>query len=52
MSSKPNPQDLLGSLIDVAKTSPDPNLRKRAMQQLGQSTAPRALDFFAQVLKP
>jgi hypothetical protein len=40
------------TLIDVAKTSKDPNLRKRAMQQLGQSRDPRALDFFAQVLKP
>jgi hypothetical protein len=40
------------TLIDVAKSSKDPNLRKRAMQQLGQSRDPRALDFFAQLLKP
>jgi HEAT repeat protein len=40
------------TLIDVAKTSKDPNLCKRAMRQLGQSRDPRALDFFAQVLKP
>lgn len=40
------------TLIEVAKSNKDPNLRKRAMQQLGQSRDPRALDFFAQVLKP
>jgi hypothetical protein len=39
-------------LISVAKNSPDPVVRKKAMFWLGQSKDPRALDFFAQVLKP
>jgi hypothetical protein len=39
-------------LIGVAKTHPDPAVRKKAMFWLGQSKDPRALDFFAQVLKP
>jgi len=51
LSQMPNGEGI-PTLIDVAKSSKDPNLRKRAMQQLGQSKDPRALDFFAQVLKP
>jgi HEAT repeat protein len=39
-------------LINVAKTNPDPAVRKKAMFWLGQSNDPRALDFFAQILKP
>jgi HEAT repeat protein len=39
-------------LIDLAKTHKDPAVRKKAMFWLGQSKDPRALDFFAQVLKP
>jgi hypothetical protein len=39
-------------LINVAKNNPDPAVRKKAMFWLGQSTDPRALDFFAQILKP
>jgi hypothetical protein len=39
-------------LINVAKNNPDPAVRKKAMFWLGQSQDPRALDFFAQVLKP
>ena len=39
-------------LIDLAKNHRDPAVRKRAMTVLGQSKDPRALDFFAQVLKP
>jgi hypothetical protein len=39
-------------LINVAKNNPDPAVRKKAMFWLGQSSDPRALDFFAQVLKP
>jgi HEAT repeat protein len=39
-------------LIDVAKNNPDPSVRKKAMFWLGQSNDPRAVDFFAQVLKP
>lgn len=38
-------------LIDVAKNNPDPEVRKKAMFWLGQSTDPRALDFFAGILK-
>jgi hypothetical protein len=38
-------------LINVARTNPDPAVRKKAMFWLGQSKDPRALDFFAQVLK-
>jgi len=39
-------------LINVAKNNPDPAVRKKAMFWLGQSNDPRALDFFAQVLRP
>lgn len=39
-------------LIQVAKTNPDPAVRKKAMFWLGQSNDARALDFFAQILKP
>jgi hypothetical protein len=38
-------------LINVAKSNPDPAVRKKAIFWLGQSRDPRALDFFAQVLK-
>ena len=38
-------------LIQVARTNADPEVRKRAMQLLGQSKDPRAIDYFAQVLK-
>jgi len=38
-------------LIDVAKNNPNPGVRKKAMFWLGQSHDPRALDYFAQVLK-
>ena len=39
-------------LINVAKTNPDPAVRKKAIFWLGQSKDPRALDYFAQILKP
>jgi hypothetical protein len=39
-------------LINVAKNNPDPAVRRKAIFWLGQSKDPRALDFFAQVLKP
>ncbi len=39
-------------LIDLAKSHRDPNVRKKAMFWLGQSKDPRAIEFFAQVLKP
>jgi hypothetical protein len=38
-------------LIEVAKTHRDANVRKKAMFWLGQSKDPRAVDFFAQILK-
>lgn len=41
----------LPALIDVAKTHHDPAVRKKAIFWLGQSKDPRAVDFFAQILK-
>jgi HEAT repeat protein len=38
-------------LITVARTNTNPAVRKQAMFWLGQSKDPRAIDFFAQVLK-
>jgi HEAT repeat protein len=38
-------------LIGVAKNNADPAVRKKAMFWLGQSKDPRAMEFFAQVLK-
>jgi hypothetical protein len=39
-------------LIGLAKSNADPDVRKKAVFWLGQSKDPRALEFFAQVLKP
>jgi hypothetical protein len=38
-------------LINVARTHSNPAVRKQAMFWLGQSKDPRALDFFAEILK-
>ena len=38
-------------LIQVAKTNSNPAVRKQAMFWLAQSKDPRAIDFFAQILK-
>ena len=38
-------------LIQVARTNPNPAVRKQAMFWLGQSKDPRAIDFFAEILK-
>lgn len=38
-------------LINVARTNSNPAVRKQAMFWLGQSRDPRALDFFAEILK-
>jgi HEAT repeat protein len=38
-------------LIEVAKNNPDPAVRKKAMFWLGESNDPKAVEFFAQVLK-
>lgn len=39
-------------LIEVAGAHPHPRVRKQAIFWLGQSQDPRALDFFARVLRP
>ena len=38
-------------LIKVARTNTNPAVRKQAMLWLGQSNDPRAIDFFAEILK-
>jgi HEAT repeat protein len=38
-------------LINVARTNSNPAVRKQAMFWLGQSKDPRAIDFFAEILK-
>lgn len=38
-------------LIEVARTSKNPEVRKQAMFWLAQSRDPRAVDFFAEILK-
>jgi hypothetical protein len=38
-------------LIDVARKNPNPAVRKQAIFWLGQSKDPRALEFFAEILK-
>jgi hypothetical protein len=38
-------------LIDVARKNPNPVVKKQAIFWLGQSKDPRALDFFAEILK-
>ncbi len=39
------------ALIRVARTNPDPELRKTALFWLGQSEDPRALDLFEEILR-
>lgn len=38
------------ALIEIARTAPEPELRKSAIFWLGQSNDPRALDFFEEIL--
>lgn len=38
-------------LIDVARKNPNPAVKKQAIFWLGQSRDPRAVDFFAEILK-
>ena len=38
-------------LIDIARKNPNPVVRKQAIFWLGQSKDPRALEFFAEILK-
>ncbi len=49
--SQMNSGEGIPRLIELAKTHRDPAVRKKAMFWLGQSKDPRAIDFFAQVLK-
>ena len=37
--------------IDVARKNPNPAVKKQAIFWLGQSRDPRAIDFFAAILK-
>lgn len=39
------------ALIRIARTNPDPELRKTALFWLGQSEDPRALDLFEEILR-
>jgi hypothetical protein len=39
------------ALIRIARTNPDPELRKTALFWLGQSNDPRALDLFEEILR-
>ncbi|MDP1570188.1 MAG: HEAT repeat domain-containing protein [Vicinamibacterales bacterium] len=45
------PDEGVPRLMDVARTHSNPSVRKQAMFWLGQSKDPRALDFFAAILK-
>ena len=38
-------------LIDVARKNPNAAVKKQAIFWLGQSKDPRAIDYFAQILK-
>jgi len=42
----------VGKLIDIARHDPDSHVRKQAMFWLGQSSDPRAVKFFKDVLSP
>jgi HEAT repeat protein len=39
------------ALIRIARSNPDPELRKTALFWLGQSDDPRALDLFEEILR-
>jgi hypothetical protein len=41
----------IDTLIEIARTNPEPELRKNAMFWLGQSGNPRALAFFEEILR-
>lgn len=49
LSQRPN-DEAVPALIAIAKTSPEPELRKSAFFWLGQSNDPRALDLFEEIL--
>jgi len=44
------PDEGVPKLIDLAKSHRNPEIRRQAMQRLGQSRDPRAMDFFTQIL--
>lgn len=50
LSQRP-PDEGVPALIRVARTNPDPELRKTALFWLGQSEDPRALDLFEEILR-
>jgi hypothetical protein len=45
------PSEGVPLLIDIARKNPNPVVRKQAIFWLGQSKDPRALEFFAEILK-
>lgn len=49
LSQRPN-DEAVPALIAIAKTSPEPELRKSAFFWLGQSNDPRAIDLFEEIL--
>jgi HEAT repeat protein len=49
--SQRDPDEAVPRLIHIAKTNPDPELRKTALFWLGQSEDPRAIDLFEEILQ-
>ena len=49
--SQRSSEEAVPALIRIARTSPDPELRKTALFWLGQSEDPRALDLFEEILR-
>jgi HEAT repeat protein len=49
ISEKP-PEQSVPLLINVARTHPNPEVRREAIRRLGESGDPRAVDFFKQLL--
>jgi hypothetical protein len=50
LSQRPH-EEGVPSLIQIARTSPDAQLRRKALFWLGQSGDPRAIDLFAELLQ-
>lgn len=49
--SQRSSEEAIPALIRVARTSPDPELRRTALFWLGQSNDPRAVDLFEEILR-
>jgi hypothetical protein len=49
--SQRSSEEAIPALIRVARTSPDPELRRTALCWLGQSNDPRAIDLFEEILR-